>query len=70
LLLEEDSFDDFELEVADLEADDPDLPEEELLVWGADLEGDELLEGALNDLPLLLFVDTELLRSAGIEDLV
>jgi hypothetical protein len=68
--LEEDPFDDFELEVDDFEADDPDLPEEEFLTCGVNLAGDELLEGALYDLSLLLFVETELLRSEGIEDLV
>ena len=70
LLLEEDSFDDFELEADDFEAGDPDLPEEELLTCGVDLEGDELLEVALFVLSLRLLVETELLRSEGIEDLV
>jgi hypothetical protein len=53
--------DDFEFEVVDFEAGDPDLPEEELLVCGAGPEGDELLEGALNVLSLLLFAGDELL---------
>ena len=61
LSFEEDFSDDFEPEVVDLEAGDPDLPWDELLVCGAGPEGDKLLEGVLKVLSLLLFAGDEFL---------